>query len=101
MQNGKKCKNELVRIIYFKIILLERQGEVHDFKEDPTAGDAIGSSLNICVISYLWAQRSRRSGTICFGCRSRVKTPFLLPSTRISVGAVAKSAMFHRCSPIK
>ena len=33
------------------------------------------------------------------GCRSRVKTPFLLPPTRMIPGPVAKSAKFHTCSP--
>jgi glucose-6-phosphate 1-dehydrogenase len=44
-------------------------------------------------------QRRRRRCAAAFGLRSRVKTPFLFPPTRITPGTVAKSAKFHTCSP--
>ena len=44
-------------------------------------------------------QRRRRWWAAAFGCRSRVNTPFLLPSTRTNDWPVAKSAKFQTCSP--
>src|SRR5213079_3290933 len=44
-------------------------------------------------------QRRRNWCAASFGRRSRVKTPFLFPSTRITPGTVAKSAKFQMCSP--
>ena len=44
-------------------------------------------------------QRRRRCCAAPFGRLSRVKTPFLLPSTRQVPCAVAKSAKFQICSP--
>ena len=43
--------------------------------------------------------RSRRSRAAAFGVRSRVKTPFLFPPTRMNELVVSKSAKFQTCSP--
>ena len=44
-------------------------------------------------------QRWRRANAAGLGRRSRVKTPFLLPSTRMMPLEVWKSAKFQTCSP--
>src|SRR5690348_8180153 len=44
-------------------------------------------------------QRRRNAHAASLGWRSRVKTPFLLPPTRMTPGVVAKPAKFHTCSP--
>ena len=44
-------------------------------------------------------QRRRRAKAAALGLRSRVKAPFLLPSTRMIPEVVAKSAKFQTCSP--
>ena len=44
-------------------------------------------------------QRRRRWWAAAFGRRSRVNTPFLLPSTRMKDVPVWKSAKFQTCSP--
>ena len=43
--------------------------------------------------------RRRRANAAALGVRSRVKTPFLFPPTRMIPGVVAKSAKFQTCSP--
>lgn len=52
-----------------------------------------------CCLQSALRQRVRRLNAALFGRRSRVKTPFLLPSTRKTPGAVAKSAKCQTCSP--
>ena len=44
-------------------------------------------------------QRLRSRWAAALGRRSRVKTPFLLPSTRTIPKEVWKSAKFQTCSP--
>ena len=43
--------------------------------------------------------RRRKRWALALGPRSRVKIPFLLPSTRNTPGPVMKSAKFQTCSP--
>ena len=66
---------------------------------DVAAGLAKGSQVASAVEDARARQRRRRTWAALLGRRSRVKTPFLLPSARKTPGATAKSAKFQTCSP--